>query len=116
MNIPTNDKYYKLKKSLLESNILTAQQTYDFDGTLLGYTVSERLLAMGRVVLMQEDEIHARNNVRTMYTCICVVLTVCTWWGLQAFNQAMISPRNEIAVYDNLIIACRRKLQAFTTT
>ncbi|RQM21606.1 hypothetical protein B5M09_006790, partial [Aphanomyces astaci] len=62
VNVPTNDRYYKLKKSLLDSNPLTAHQTYDFDGTLLGHTISERLLAMARIVLMQEDEIHARNN------------------------------------------------------
>ncbi|KAH9112996.1 hypothetical protein AeMF1_012754 [Aphanomyces euteiches] len=95
VNVPPNDPYLKLKKTLLESHPLTAQQTYDFDGTLLGHTVSERLLAMVRVVLMQEDEIRLRNN---------------------AFSQAMVSRRNEIAVYDNLTIACRRKLQAFTTT
>ncbi|ETW03236.1 hypothetical protein H310_05635 [Aphanomyces invadans] len=95
VNVPTNDPYYKLKKMLLDSNDMTAHQTYDFEGTLLGSTVSERLLAMARIVLMQEDEIHARNN---------------------AFHQAVISRRNEIAVYDSLTIACRRKLQAFTTT
>ncbi|RHY32311.1 hypothetical protein DYB32_002667 [Aphanomyces invadans] len=95
VNVPTNDPYYKLKKMLLDSNDMTAHQTYDFEGTLLGSTVSERLLAMARIVLMQEDEIHARTN---------------------AFHQAVISRRNEIAVYDSLTIACRRKLQAFTTT
>ncbi|RHZ26093.1 hypothetical protein DYB37_006236 [Aphanomyces astaci] len=68
VNVPTNDRYYKLKKSLIDSNPLTAHQTYDFDGTLLGHTISERLLAMARIVLMQEDEIHARNNTGLLYS------------------------------------------------
>ncbi|OQS02253.1 hypothetical protein THRCLA_05354 [Thraustotheca clavata] len=95
LNIPPSDPYYKLKKALLDSNQLTVAQTYDFEGTLLGHTVSERLLATVRIILMTEDEIAFRNN---------------------AFESRMISRRNELSVYENLLLSCRRKLQSFSTT
>ncbi|OQR94951.1 hypothetical protein ACHHYP_00796 [Achlya hypogyna] len=95
LNIPPSDPYYNLKKALLDAHPLTRAQTYDFEGTLLGSGVSERLLATVRIILMQENEIVHRNK---------------------AFEGQLISRRNELAVYENLILSCRRKLQSFSTT
>ncbi|EQC28331.1 hypothetical protein SDRG_13879 [Saprolegnia diclina VS20] len=95
LDIPRSDRYFRLKKALLDSNALTAAQTYDFEGTLLGHAVSERLLATVRIIRMHETEIDAHNN---------------------AFKSQMISRSNEMLVYDSLIAACRQKLQSYTCT
>ncbi|OQR94953.1 hypothetical protein ACHHYP_00795 [Achlya hypogyna] len=95
LDIPRSDRYFRLKKALLDSNALTAAQTYDFDGTLLGSSVSERLLATVRIIRMHETEIDAHNN---------------------AFRSQLISRSNEMLVYDSLIAACRQKLQSYTCT
>ncbi|ETP50491.1 hypothetical protein F442_04198 [Phytophthora nicotianae P10297] len=95
MKIPPNDPYLKLKQTVLDSNELTRDQTYDFCGTLFKNDVDERLLATLRVVLMNEQEIR-------MYK--------------KAFEKSILSVRNELAVYENLQTTCRRKLSNYPTT
>ena len=70
------------KRLMLEQHSLTAQQTYDFTGTLRKGYVSPALLATIRVIqVANEDEmLHVEN----------------------AFVGAMISVRNEVATYVSL--------------
>ncbi|KAE9019533.1 hypothetical protein PR003_g13039 [Phytophthora rubi] len=95
MKIPPTDPYYKLKQTVLDSNELTGEQTYDFRGTLLSKDVDERLLATLRVILMNEQEIRLYKK---------------------AFESSILSVRNELAVYENLQSTCRRKLANYATT
>ncbi|KAI9914466.1 hypothetical protein PsorP6_008117 [Peronosclerospora sorghi] len=99
IKIPPADPYLKLKQTVLDSNKLTREQTYDFSGTLFTNDVDERLLATLRVILMNEQEIPQYNKVK-----------------LLAFESSIFSARNELAVYDNLQAACRRKLTTSSTT
>lgn len=64
MKIPSTDPYLKLKQTVLDSNELTKEQTYDFCGTLFKTDVDERLLATLRVILMNEQEIRLYKRVR----------------------------------------------------
>ncbi|KAG1710816.1 hypothetical protein DVH05_013541 [Phytophthora capsici] len=95
MKIPPNDPYLKLKQTVIDSNELTNNQTYDFCGTLFKDDVDERLLATLRVILMTEQEIRLYKK---------------------AFEKEMLSTRNELAVYENLQNSCRRKLANYSTT
>ncbi|KAH7474478.1 [Fructose-bisphosphate aldolase]-lysine N-methyltransferase, chloroplastic [Phytophthora ramorum] len=95
MKIPPTDPYLKLKQTVLDSNKLTNQQTYDFCGTLSRNNVDERLLATLRVILMNEQEIRQYKK---------------------AFESSILSIRNELAVYENLQNTCRRKLANYPTT
>ncbi|CAH0475893.1 unnamed protein product [Peronospora belbahrii] len=95
IKIPPTDPYLKLKQTVLESNELTSEQTYDFCGTLFRNDVDERLLATLRVILMDKQEIQLYKT---------------------AFESTIISARNELAVYENLQNACRRKLASYLTT
>ncbi|CAI5719149.1 unnamed protein product [Peronospora destructor] len=76
MKIPPTDPYLKLKQTILDSNELTSNHTYDFCGTLFINDVDERLLATLRVILMDEQEIRVYQT---------------------AFNSSIISARNELA-------------------
>ncbi|CAI5704731.1 unnamed protein product [Peronospora farinosa] len=95
MKIPPTDPYVKLKQTILDSNELTSEHTYDFCGTLFIKDIDERLLATLRVILMDEQEIRVYKT---------------------AFTSSIISVRNELAVYENLQNACRRKLASYSTT
>ncbi|OWZ22715.1 hypothetical protein PHMEG_0002539 [Phytophthora megakarya] len=95
MKIPPTDPYLKLKQTVLDSNKLTEEQTYDFCGTLFRNDVDERLLATLRVILMNEQEIRLYKK---------------------AFESSILSVRNELAVYENLQNSCRRKLANYPTT
>ncbi|KAG7400861.1 hypothetical protein PHYBOEH_004072 [Phytophthora boehmeriae] len=95
MKIPPTDPYFKLKQTVLDSNELTRDQTYDFRGTLFKDDVDERLLATLRVILMNEQEIRGYKKV---------------------FESSILSVRNELAVYGNLQSTCRRKLANYATT
>lgn len=95
MKIPPTDPYFKLKQTVLDSNELTKNQTYDFSGTLFKDNVDERLLATLRVILMNEQEIRLYKR---------------------AFESSIISAHNELAVYENLQNTCRRKLANYATT
>uniref|UniRef100_A0AAV1V2T7 Rubisco LSMT substrate-binding domain-containing protein n=1 Tax=Peronospora matthiolae TaxID=2874970 RepID=A0AAV1V2T7_9STRA len=66
VKIPPADPYLKLKQTLLDTNELTKEQTYDFCGTLFRNDVDERLLATLRVVLMDEQEIRLYKKVRCL--------------------------------------------------
>ncbi|GMF10119.1 unnamed protein product [Phytophthora lilii] len=70
MKIPPSDPYLKLKQTVLDSNKLTGEQTYDFRGTLFKDNVDERLLATLRVILMNEQEIRLYKKV-----CPCLTLS-----------------------------------------
>ncbi|POM66485.1 Putative histone-lysine N-methyltransferase [Phytophthora palmivora] len=95
MKIPPTDPYLKLKQTVLDSNKLTQEQTYDFCGTLFKNDVDERLLATLRVILMNEQEIRLYKK---------------------AFESSILSARNELAVYENLQSSCLRKLANYPTT
>ncbi|CEG38301.1 histone-lysine n-methyltransferase setd3 isoform a [Plasmopara halstedii] len=95
MKIPPTDPFLKIKQTILDTNELTKNQTYDFCGTMFTNDVDERLLATLRVILMNEEEFQSCEK---------------------AFNRSILSLRNEVAVYDNLQHACRRKLASFPTT
>ncbi|CAI5731497.1 unnamed protein product [Hyaloperonospora brassicae] len=95
VKVPPADPYRKLKQTILDANDLTREQTYDFCGTLFRNDVDERLLATLRVILMNEQDMHLYKK---------------------AFMLSMISVHNELAVYNNLQNACRRKLETFPTT
>ena len=66
VKIPPTDPYFKLKQTILDTNELTKEQTYDFCGTLFRNDVDERLLATLRVVLMDEQEIRLYKKVRCL--------------------------------------------------
>ncbi|GMF56704.1 unnamed protein product [Phytophthora fragariaefolia] len=121
MKIPPTDPYFKLKQTVLDSNELTAEQTYDFRGTLLKNDVDERLLATLRVILMNEQEIRLYKKVsspladlmfKPPQSLMCVISSL----QLQAFESSPLSVRNELAVYENLQSTCRRKLANYSTT
>ena len=94
VNVPPSDKQVEWKTSVLRSYALTASQTYDFTGTLFGNSVSERLLATLRIILMTDDEQSCYKN---------------------AFEKKILSVRNETAVYQFLKGAASRKLNSFST-
>lgn len=80
------------KQSLLQSNPLTRNQTYDFKGTIRPGYVSPALLATIRVIQADEAEMDYVAN---------------------AFNGIMISPRNEAATYVSLraMLTARMRLE-----
>lgn len=96
IKLPLNDPFLQLKQTVLDSNELTKDQTYDFCGTLFTNDVDERLLATLRVILMNQEEIRLYQKAK--------------------IDQSILSIRNELAVYENLETACRRKLGNFPTT
>jgi hypothetical protein len=86
--------YYSIKQQFLQSHPLTAQQTYDFTGTLRGGGfVSRALLASIRVIQATEEEM---NN-------------------LPRALEGMISVRNERASYQSLFELLSRKFQQVLT-
>ena len=93
INIPPNDPCAVFKTELLAKHGIF--QTYDFEGTLFGDSVSERLLATMRIALMTQDEHIKAGN---------------------AFKAQPISRRNESVVVDSLIMSLRRKLQTMATS
>ena len=76
--------FYPQKRALLEAGELTRNQTYDFTGTLINGTVSNRLLATIRIIQMTAEELSG-----LMYES-------------PAVTGAMISIRNERATYLSL--------------
>ena len=59
-NVPQSDPNYSLKQSLLMNDPLTAVQftnPYDFTGTVHGDSVSQKLLATLRVILLLPVEL-----------------------------------------------------------
>ena len=97
-NVPASDPNHAVKQSLLQNDPLTAVQfrnPYDFTGTIHGSSVSQKLLATLRVVLLTAAEMPA------------------AW---KAFKGQVVSLRNELAVYRSLSGACKAKLDSFHTT
>lgn len=84
--VPSNFNY-EVKLNLLNSNPLTQNQTYDFQGTIRSNFVSSALLATIRVIQADENDMLTIQN---------------------AFKGKMVSVRNELATYvslRNLILA-----------
>lgn len=82
--------YYSVKQHVLQSHPLTAQQTYDFTGTLReGGLVSTALMASIRVIQAIDEEMNSLSK---------------------AF-EGMISVRNERAAYQSLLELLSRKFQ-----
>ena len=81
--VPSTSFMAEQKRQLLESNALTAQQSYDFSGTLRsGGWVSPALLATIRVIQMSSDDEFEQAD--------------------KAFRGEMVSLRNEAACYSSL--------------
>lgn len=72
---------FEFKQKVLQENPLTNNQTYDFTGTIRTNYVSPALLATIRVIQADPSEYSVINN---------------------AFQGAIVSPRNELATYTSL--------------
>lgn len=79
------------KDALLKSHALTAEQTYDFKGTIRERYVSPALLATCRVIKTEEDDWEFVEN---------------------AFNGKMVSVKNELAAYESLYGLVVGRMQA----
>lgn len=90
--VPTNYEY-EAKNQLLQSNPLTQNQTYDFQGTIRNNYVAPALLATIRVI---QADAHDMANIA------------------RAFEGRMISVRNEAATYVSLRNLIQARLKAET--
>ena len=82
------------KQSILQSNKLTSNQTYDFEGTVRPDYISPALLSTVRIMQCNDAEIKSGNYKNT-------------------FDGVMISIRNERATYNALkqLITARMKME-----
>jgi Rubisco LSMT substrate-binding len=100
VNVPPGDSNAQLKRAILQENALTAQQQYDFSGTIRKSnkqqcTICAALLATARIIAMAQDELQQELEHH-------------------AFKGQMISVRNEQAVYTSLIALLQRKHDSYT--
>jgi hypothetical protein len=100
VNVPPTDSNAQLKRAILQEHALTAQQQYDFSGTIRKVsiqqcTISAALLATARIIAMTQDELQQELEHH-------------------AFKGEIISVRNEQAVYTSLIALLKRKHDSYT--
>jgi hypothetical protein len=91
--VPPSSPNYEVKQEILQSHPLTANQTYDFSGTIRSNYVSLSLLATIRVIQATTDELTNASN---------------------AFEGKMISVRNELATYSSLKELIKMRMKAET--
>jgi Rubisco LSMT substrate-binding len=100
VNVLPSDSNAQLKRAILQENALTAQQQYDFSGTIRKSNIQQcvicaALLATARIIAMTQDELQQELEHH-------------------AFKGQMISVRNEQAVYTSLIALLKRKHDSYT--
>mmetsp|Transcript_40965 Transcript_40965/g.52769 ORF Transcript_40965/g.52769 Transcript_40965/m.52769 type:complete len:202 (+) Transcript_40965:86-691(+) len=95
LKVPQSDPNFHYKQSLLQANPLTANQDYNFTGTLHGDGVSIALMATLRIIHLATQE--EFNNAS------------------KAFS-GKVSPRNEAAAVSSLVGILKRKLTNYRTS